>query len=161
MTFLRTSFLIGLLISFEVQAQSNLGELEKSLILGDVFEMLNVEPGVYTYAIIRGEMRALKEANLDTLTSIKGRGMEYDWIKRADYAFNLGNTVLRLIGTGISQEKSLTAAACVNNKKIKINENQFENNVKLLLCALRETEQNIDSLIVDKAIKEALIIHSV
>ena len=148
-------FLIGFLIFSEAQAQLDVTALKKVVIMGRVFEELGID--MYLYLNISREMETFAEVGLDTLAPIKSRGLDYSWMQKGHDAFNTSNAILTLIGTGVSEEKAFFALACAKKKNLKIGERDYP---KLLLYALRETGQDIDSLTVDKAAKAALILDS-
>lgn len=57
--------------------------------------------------------------------------------------------------TGISKEQALFVLDCAKKKNLKIGKEDYP---RLLFHALRETGQEVDSLIVDKAVRAALIL---
>lgn len=150
-------FLLALLIttaasiSAQVQHPSGLSDAEMLLTVRQVFKVAEVDLDLYLK--VRREMDAMKEVGLDTLMPARGAGVTVEWVNKGDHAFNQFNAMLRLIATGVSKERAFTALACARKNKRIIGEMDYP---ELLLCALRETGQDIDSLLVVKAAKEAL-----
>ena len=154
MIFLKV-FLIGFLIVLEAKAQISQEEHEKLKVFLKLFKESNVN--LQEYIKVCKEIEILKATNLDTLAPLKTRRLNYDWLKRGHDSFNHSNAILRLIGTGISERKAFASLACAKEKGLKIGEYDYP---KLLLCVLRATGQNIDSLTVHNTTRTALLLNA-
>ena len=137
------------------QGEVSASDRAKLRVVSRAFKESDVDLGLYLNT--RKAMNDLKSAGLDTLTPIKAAGVDIKFIQKGDDTFNLANAGLRLLAAGLDEERVHACFDCAIKNKLKVGEMEY---TKLLLCALRRTGQNSDSLQVEKAIVEAIILSS-
>lgn len=135
------------------QGEVSASDRAKLRVVSRAFKASDVDLDLYIN--VRQQMNDLKSAGLDTLTPMKAAGVDIKFIQKGDDTFNLANAGLRLLGVGLDEERIHACFDCAIKNKLKVGGMEY---TKLLMCALRRTGQNPDSLQVEKAMMEAVIL---